>query len=288
MNKTKKPLEKWQKKELVLKYSIHSGLILWAIAVLFPFYWMLVSSIKSQAEYNEEVVPKLFPSSPTFSNYAYAFTEVPLGRYFINTVIFTIATTALMMILTVLAAYAFSHMRFKGKNTLFTAFLSLMMIPNELMIITNYVTVTNMDLRNSFTGLILPSAVSVFYIYLLKQNFSQVPTQIYYAAKVDGTSDIKFLFKVLLPMCKPTVITVAVLKMIECWNSYVWPRLVTDEEAYYLVSEGIQTIRESGFGRANVPAMMAAVVIISLPLIVLFLVFRDKIMEGVVRGGIKG
>ena len=163
-----------------------------------------------------------------------------------------------------------------------------MMIPNELVIITNYVTVTNLDLRNSFTGLILPSVISVFYIYLLKQNFSQVPDELYYAAKVDGTTDLKFLVRVLLPICKPTVITVVILKVIECWNSYVWPRLVTDEEAYYLVSEGIQTIRESGFGRANVPAMMAAVVVISIPLILLFLVFRDRIMSGVAKGGLKG
>ena len=193
-----------------------------------------------------------------------------------------------MTAVVVLAAYAFARMQFKGKNLLFTAFLSLMMIPNELVIITNYVTVTNLDLRNSFTGLILPSVISVFYIYLLKQNFSQVPDELYYAAKVDGTTDLKFLVRVLLPICKPTVITVVILKVIECWNSYVWPRLVTDEEAYYLVSEGIQTIRESGFGRANVPAMMAAVVVISVPLILLFLVFRDRIMSGVAKGGLKG
>ena len=274
--------------ERIGKYITHSGLIIWAVAVLFPFYWMLMTSIKSQGEYNEEMIPKFFPSAPTLSNYLYAFTEVPLGRYVLNTLIYTLATTALMMVVTVLAAFAFSKMSFKGRDTLFTVFLSLMMIPNELVIITNYVTVTNLDMRNTFAGLILPSVASIFYIYLLKQNFSQVPKQIYFAAKVDGTSDIKFLFKVLIPMCKPTVITISVLKMIECWNSYVWPRLITDEEAYYLVSEGIQVIRESGFGRANVPAMMAAVTVISLPLIVLFIVFRDKIMEGVVRGGVKG
>ena len=284
----KRPSSNLPLSERVRKYITHGGLIIWAVAVLFPFYWMLMTSIKSQGEYNGELVPKFFPSSPTLSNYLYAFTEVPLGRYVLNTLIYTLATTALMMVVTVLAAFAFSKMSFKGRDTLFTVFLSLMMIPNELVIITNYVTVTNLDMRNTFAGLILPSVASIFYIYLLKQNFSQVPKQIYFAAKVDGTSDIKFLFKVLVPMCKPTVITIAVLKMIECWNSYVWPRLITDEEAYYLVSEGIQTIRESGFGRANVPAMMAAVAVISLPLIVLFIVFRDKIMEGVVRGGVKG
>ncbi len=177
---------------------------------------------------------------------------------------------------------------FKGKNIVFVVFLSLMMIPNELVIITNFVTITNLDLRNTFSGLILPSVTSVFYIYLLKENFEQIPDSLYYAAKVDGTSDLKYLWKVMLPISKPTLVTVTILKVIECWNSYVWPRLITDDEAYYLVSNGIQEIRENGFGRENIPAMMAAVTVISLPLILLFLLFRRKIMEGVVRGGTKG
>ena len=163
-----------------------------------------------------------------------------------------------------------------------------MMIPNELVVITNFVTITNLDLRNTFTGLILPSVVSVFYIYLLKENFSQIPDVLYYASKVDGTSDIKYLLKVVVPISRPTLVTVAILKIIECWNSYVWPRLITDDQNYYLVSNGIQEIRENGFGRENIPAMMAAVVVISLPLIIIFLVFRRRIMEGVSRGGIKG
>ncbi len=260
----------------------------WALIVLFPFFWMLLTSIKSYAEYNSEYVPKFYSSSPTLENYTAAFTEVPLGDYFLNTIIFTVITTAIMLIVTVLAAFGFARINFRGKQLAFTIFLSLMMIPNELVIITNFVTVTNLDLRNTFTGLILPSVTSVFYIYLLKENFAQVPDELYYAAKVDGTSDLKYLFKVILPMCKPTVITVTILKVIECWNSYVWPRLITDDEQYYLVSNGIQAIREGGFGRENIPAMMAAVVAISVPLIVLFLIFRNKIMEGVARGGTKG
>jgi multiple sugar transport system permease protein len=163
-----------------------------------------------------------------------------------------------------------------------------MMIPSELVVITNFVTITNMNLRNTFLGLILPSVTSVFYIYLLKENFSQIPDELYYAAKVDGTSDLRYLFKVLIPICRPTIITITILKVIECWNSYVWPRLITDNPDYYLVSNGIQFIRENGFGRENIPAMMAAVVVISLPLILLFLVFRKKIMAGVARGGTKG
>ena len=213
---------------------------------------------------------------------------MPLGRYFLNTLIFTLITTAVMLIVTVLAAFAFARLDFKGKNLVFVLFLSLMMIPSELVVITNFVTVTDMDLRNTFAGLILPSVTSVFYIYLLKENFAQVPDEMYYAAKVDNTSDMKYLFKVLIPICKPTIITIVILKIIECWNSYVWPRLITDDSAYFLVSNGIQEIRENGFGRENIPAMMAAVVVISVPLIVLFLIFRKKIMAGVARGGTKG
>ena len=163
-----------------------------------------------------------------------------------------------------------------------------MMIPSELVVITNFVTITNLDLRNTFAGLILPSVTSVFYIYLLKENFQQVPDELYRAAKVDGTSDLKYLWKVMIPICRPTIVTITILKVIECWNSYVWPRLITDNPSYYLVSNGIQEIRENGFGRENVPAMMAAVVVISVPLIILFLVFRKKIMAGVSRGGLKG
>ena len=267
---------------------VYALLTLWAIMVLFPFYWMILTSLKSYSAYNSEYIPQLFTLSPTLQNYADAFTAVPLARYFANTLLFTIATTALMLIVTVLSAFAFARLHFRGKNAVFVLFLSLMMIPNELVIITNYVTITNMNLRNTFLGLILPSVTSVFYIYLLKENFAQIPDELYYAAKVDATSDLKYLFKVLIPICKPTLVTITILKVIECWNSYVWPRLVTDDEMYYLVSNGIQEIRENGFGRENIPAMMAAVVVISVPLIVLFLLFHQKIMAGVARGGTKG
>lgn len=268
--------------------ATYSLLTVWGVLVLFPFFWMLLTSVKSYAEYNSEYIPKFYAQSPTFEHYVTVFTETPLATYLINTLLFTLLTTVLMLAVTILAAFGFARISFKGKQLAFTLFLSLMMIPNELVIITNFVTITNLDLRNTFTGLILPSITSVFYIYLLRENFSQVPDELYFAAKVDGTSDLKYLFRVVLPICKPTVITVTILKMIECWNAYVWPRLITDDEAYYLVSNGIQNIRESGLGRDNIPAMMAAVVIISLPLIVLFLVFRKKIMAGVAQGGTKG
>lgn len=263
-------------------------LAFWAVIVLFPFYWMLLTSVKSYGAYNSEYIPKFYTLSPTFQNYVDAFSAVPLGRYLMNTVLFTVVTTAAMMLVITLAAFAFARLEFRGKNIVFLLFLSFMMIPNELVIITNFVTITNLNLRNSFPGLILPSITSVFYIYLLKENFEQVPDSLYYAARVDGTSDLKYLLKVLIPISRPTLITIAILKIIECWNSYVWPRLITDDERYFLVSNGIQEIRENGFGRENIPAMMAAVVVISVPLIVLFLIFRNKIMAGVSRGGLKG
>ena len=263
-------------------------LALWAVIVLFPFYWMVLTSVKSYSAYSAERIPAFFTLSPTLQNYHDAFTAVPLGRYFLNTVIFTAATTAIMLAVITLAAFAFARLNFHGKHIAFTCFLALMMIRNELVIITNFVTVTNLNLRNTFPGLILPSVMSVFYIYLLKENFAQVPDLLYFAAKVDGTSDLKYLCRVLIPICRPTMVTIALLKIIECWNSYVWPRLITDDQAYFLVSNGIQEIRENGFGRENIPAMMAAVVVISAPMIALFLIFRRRVMAGVARVGTKG
>ncbi len=263
-------------------------LSIWALVVLFPFYWMLLTSVKDYGAYSTEYIPQFFTAEPTAENYAEAFTAVPLAKYFFNTLLFTVLTTGIMMIVIIPAAFAFSRLQFRGKNIVFTLFLSLMMIPNELVIITNFQTITDMGLRNTFTGLILPSVTSVFYIYLLKENFEQIPDELYKAAKVDGTSDFRYLVKVMIPICKPTVITIMILKVIECWNSYVWPRLITDDKAYFLVSNGIEEIRENGFGRENIPAMMAAVVVISLPLTVIFVIFRKKIMEGVSSGGTKG
>ena len=271
-----------------IKTVTYALLAIWAIVVLFPFYWMLLPSVKSYSAYSSEYIPKFYTLTPTFQNYVDAFTTVPLADYFLNTVIFTVATTAMMLAVTVLAAFAFARLQFRGKDLAFTLFLALMMIPSELVIITNFVTITDLELRNTFMGLILPSVTSVFYIYLLRENFAQIPDELYYAAKVDGTSDLKYLTKVMIPICRPTIITITILKVIECWNSYVWPRLITDEEAYFLVSNGIQEIRENGFGRENIPAMMAAVVVISVPLIIIFLIFHKKIMEGVARGGTKG
>lgn len=287
-NTYSKENKKVKKNKVITNALVYVMLVIWAIIVLFPFYWMILTSVKSYASYNGEYIPKFFTLSPTLENYFNAFTSVSLAKYLINTVLFSLSTTVIMVVVTIFASFAFSRLEFKGKKLLFTLFLSLMMIPNELVIITNFVTITNWNLRNSFLGLILPSVTSIFYIYLLKENFESIPNELYKAAKVDGTSDIKYLFKVMIPISKPTIITIIILKIIECWNSYVWPRLITDDEKYFLVSNAIQIIRESGFGRENVPAMMAAVVVMSLPLIVIFLIFHKKIMAGVSRGGTKG
>lgn len=284
-----KKIELAARRRRAVRHAVTYALLaLWAVIVLFPFYWMVLTSVKSYSAYSAERIPAFFTLSPTLQNYHDAFTAVPLARYFLNTLVFTVATTAIMLVVITLAAFAFARLNFRGKHLAFTLFLALMMIPNELVIITNFVTITDVGLRNTFWGLILPSVTSVFYIYLLKENFAQIPDELYYAAKVDGTSDFKYLWKVMLPICRPTVVTIVILKVIECWNSYVWPRLITDDENYFLVSNGIQAIRENGFGRENIPAMMAAVVVISVPLIVLFLLFRNKVMEGVSRGGTKG
>ena len=266
----------------------YAFLTLWALMVLFPFYWMVLTSLKSSGAYNAEFTPRFYTLSPTLQNYRDAFTAVPLGRYFLNTIVFTAATTGLMLAVIIPAAFAFARLEFRGRQIAFTLFLSLMMIPGELVVITNYVTITNLHLRNTFTGLILPSVTSVFYIYLLKENFEQIPDELYKAARVDGTRDHEYLLRVMMPIARPTLVTITILKVIECWNSYVWPRLITTKAEYFLVSNGIQVIRETGFGRDNIPAMMAAVVSVSVPLIVLFLIFHKKIMAGVSRGGTKG
>ncbi len=289
---SQKELQKLERRaktsNIVRNVIVYTLLTVWGLVVLFPFYWMILSSVKSYSAYNSEYVPAFFTLQPTLQNYIDAFRTVPLAKYFLNTIIFTVITTAMMIVVIVFSAYAFARLNFRGRDFLFTLFLALMMIPNELVIITNFVTITNWGMRNTFPGLILPSVASVFYIYLLRENFAQVPDELYYAAKVDGTRDLKYLFRVMIPICRPTIITIIILKVIECWNSYVWPRLITDDQNYFLVSNGIQEIRENGFGRENIPAMMAAVVVISVPLIVIFLLFHKKIMEGVSRGGTKG
>ena len=263
-------------------------LIIVAIGVLFPFYWMIISSLKSMEEYRL-TIPTFWPQHAMWSNYAAAFSTGNLGTLFKNTVLVGIVSTILSLVITVLSAFAFARLEFKGKNLLFGALLATMMIPGEMFTITNYITVVKFGWLNTYTALIVPFLVSVFYIYLLRQNFMQIPNELYLAAKVDGTSDLKYLWKVMIPLALPTLISITILKMMGAWNSYVWPRLVANDEIHQLVSNGLRSaFTDAGTNETNYPVQMAAVVIVSAPLFLVFVFLRKYIMKGVSRSGIKG
>ncbi len=273
--------------KVISNILIYAFLIFIAIIVLFPFYWMIISSLKTLDEYKLSI-PTLFPTRIVFANYAEAFTQANLGRLFLNTVYVGLVSTILSLIITVLSAFAFARLEFKGKNTLFAVLLATMMIPGELFTITNYQTVFYLKWMNTFTVLIVPFLVSVFYIYLLKQNFMQIPNELYLAAKVDGTSDLKYLWKVMIPLSLPTLISISILKMMGAWNSYVWPNLVTDSDKYRLITNGLRNAFVESTGDVNIPVQMAAVAMVSAPLFLVFLFLRKYIMKGVSRSGIKG
>ncbi len=268
-------------------FGIYAFLILMALIVLFPFYWMLISSVKSLEEYRLST-PTLWPRMILLGNYAEAFTTAALGRLFVNTLIVGVVSTILSLVITVLTAFAFARLEFKGKELLFAALLATMMIPGELFTITNYSTVTTFGWINTYTVLIVPFLVSVFYIYLLRQNFLQIPNELYLAAKVDGTSDWKYLWKVMVPLSLPTLISITILKMMGAWNSYIWPRLVANDEAHRLITNGLRNAFTDTTGDVNYPVQMAAVALVSLPLFLVFVFLRKYIMSGVSRSGIKG
>ena len=273
--------------KVIVLVLIYAFLIFMAIAVLFPFYWMLNSSLKSLDEYRMSV-PTFWPKQVLFSNYSTAFTTANLGRLFLNTLYVGLVSTILSLVITVLSAFAFARLEFKGKNILFAGLLATMMIPGELFTITNYITVSNLGWKNTYTVLIVPFLVSVFYIYLLRQNFLQIPNELYLAAKVDGTSDIKYLWKVMIPLSLPTLISITILKMMGAWNSYIWPRLVANDEAHQLITNGLRNAFTETTGDVNYPVQMAAVAIVSLPLFLVFIFLRKYIMKGVSRSGIIG
>ena len=284
-------LAKTSAKQKVGKVAVMVGtylfLIIVAVCVLFPFYWMINSSLKTLSEYREPV-PTFWPKQVMFGNYAEAFTTANLGRLFLNTAYVGIVSTILSLVITVLSAFAFARLEFKGKNLMFSAMLATMMIPGELFTITNYITVTDFGWRNTYTVLIVPFLVSVFYIYLLRQNFMQIPNELYLAAKVDGTSDLKYLWKVMIPLSLPPLISITILKMMGAWNSYIWPRLVANDEAHRLITNGLRNAFTETSGDVNYPVQMAAVALVSLPLFLVFLFLRKYIMQGVSRSGIKG
>lgn len=265
----------------------YAFLFLMALIVLFPFYWMINSSLKSLMEYRLSV-PTFWPQSMLWSNYAEAFNTANLGRLFLNTAIVGIVSTILSLVITVLSAFAFARLEFKGRDLMFAALLATMMIPGELFTITNYSTVTTLGWMNTYTVLIVPFLVSVFYIYLLRQNFLQIPNELYLAAKVDGTSDFKYLWKVMIPLALPTLISITILKMMSAWNAYIWPRLVANDEAHRLITNGLRNAFTETSGDVNYPVQMAAVALVSAPLFLVFIFLRKYIMRGVSRSGIKG
>ncbi|MBE6616928.1 MAG: carbohydrate ABC transporter permease [Ruminococcaceae bacterium] len=273
--------------KIAVKVIVYAFLIAMAVIVLFPFYWMIISSLKSLAEYRESV-PTFWPKQILLSNYVDAFNTAKLGRLFINTMIVGVVSTLLSLVITVLSAFAFARLEFKGKDMLFAGLLATMMIPGELFTITNYSTVTQLGWINTYTVLIVPFLVSVFYIYLLRQNFMQIPNELYLAAKVDGTSDIKYLWKVMVPLALPTLISITILKMMGAWNSYIWPRLVANDEAHSLITNGLRNAFTETTGDVNYPVQMAAVALVSAPLFLVFIFLRKYIMQGVSRSGIKG
>ncbi len=273
--------------QALVKVGVYAFLLVMALIVLFPFYWMLISSVKTLEEYRMSV-PTFWPQKIMLSNYVEAFTTANLGRLFLNTLYVGLVSTLLSLVITILCAFAFARLEFKGKETLFGLMLATMMIPGELFTITNYQTVTQLGWLNTFTVLIVPFLVSVFYIYLLKQNFMQIPNELYLAAKVDGTSDIKYLCKVMIPLALPTLISITILKMMGAWNSYIWPRLVANDAEHRLITNGLRNAFTETTGDVNYPVQMAAVAIVSAPLFLVFIFLRKYIMAGVSRSGIKG
>lgn len=273
--------------QALVKIGVYAFLLIMALIVLFPFYWMLISSVKSLEEYRMSV-PTFWPQRIFLSNYVEAFTTANLGTLFLNTLYVGVVSTLLSLVITILCAFAFARLEFKGKETLFGLMLATMMIPGELFTITNYQTVTTFGWLNTYTVLIVPFLVSVFYIYLLRQNFLQIPNELYLAAKVDGTSDIKYLCKVMIPLALPTLISITILKMMGAWNSYIWPRLVANDEAHRLITNGLRNAFTATTGDVNYPVQMAAVAIVSAPLFLVFIFLRKYIMAGVSRSGIKG
>jgi len=270
-----------------VKFFTYAFLIIMAIIVLFPFYWMIISSLKTLEEYRLNV-PTFWPQTIMFSNYLDAFTTANLGRLFYNTMIVGVVSTLLSLVITVLSAFAFARLEFKGREAMFSALLATMMIPGELFTITNYATVTQLGWINSYQVLIVPFLVSVFYIFLLRQNFLQIPNELYLAAKVDGTSDLKYLWKVMVPLSLPTLISITILKMMGAWNSYIWPRLVANHEDYRLITNGLRNAFTDTTGDVNYPVQMAAVALVTIPLFLVFVFLRKYIMAGVSRSGIKG
>lgn len=284
---------------------VYTFLTFMALIVLIPFYWMIITSLKTNTEIRDQLT--FFPQTIQWANYTVLFNGAKVGEfegnratinafpfftYLTNTLIVGVISTAGTLITTIFAAFAFSRLNFKGKDFLFTVFLGTMMIPGEMMVITNYMTVANFGWLENYTGvmtaMIVPFWVSVFYVFQLRQNFKQIPNELYYAAKVDGKSDWQYLWKVMVPLASPALITIFILKLMGTWNSYVWPNLVANKQEWRLITNGLRGYNPSPDGLPHQGLQMAATFIVTVPLLLLFIFFRKYIMRGVGRAGLKG
>ncbi len=274
------------------KIFIYTFLSIMAIIVLIPFYWMINTAFKSSAE-SMLTTPTLFPTEIMWENFTYVITattaKTTFSRALFNTIFVGVISTCCTFVTTVCGAFAFSRLKFKGQTVLFSVLLATMMIPGEMFVVTNYVTVSKFQWVNTYQALIIPFIVSVFYIFLLRQTFKQIPNELYYAAKVDGTSDFKYLIKVMIPMAKATLITILILDLMGAWNSYVWPNLIQNDENMRLISNWMRnSFTDSDAGVSQMNYQMMASFVVTLPLFFVFVFCRKHIMQGVSRSGIKG
>ncbi len=267
------------------KFFVYFFLILGAIIMVFPFFWMILSSLKTAAEVNTSP-PTFLPARPTFENYLYAFQEAPFGRYFLNSLIVTVVTVAIVQVTTILAAFAFSRLRFPGRDWIFASLLGFMMVPFEMLVITNYQTIVSWGLIDNLASLILPFTSSIFYTFILRNFFVSIPDTLYYSAKVDGSSNFRYLVRVMIPLAKPALSTIALLNAITVWNSFLWTVLVTNKAEYRTLPFGLYAFMTTAGIRYE--RLMAAATIVVLPMVLIYLIFNKYIVSGVSRGGLKG
>lgn len=271
--------------QVIGKIFIYAVLAVGAAITILPFVWMILSSLKDSMEVTR-MPPTFFPMVWHFDNYATALQVAPLGRYFLNTVLVTVVTSLLVVFVSILAAFGFSRMHFPGRNLLFSILTATLMIPGEMLIITNYVTVANLGWIDTKQALIIPWIANVFYIYLLRQFFLQMPESLYYAAKVDACSDWRYLWKVMVPNNRQAISTIGILNAIGTWNAFLWPLIVTNSEENRVLSIGLISFQtEAG---TEYELLMAAASMLVLPMILLYVILRRQIINSVTRSGIKG
>jgi multiple sugar transport system permease protein len=291
---TPEELKKYKRKQLFSSIGLYTFLTIVAIFILIPFYWMLITAFKTNGLIELEETTGafyFFPPEITFANFIRVFgaaSNVNFGRYYFNTIFVGLVTMVMTVVTTVLASFAFARLNFKLKEPLFALLIATMMIPGEMMVITNFQTISILQWRDTFQALILPFGISVFYIFFLRQTFQQIPNELYLAAKVDGYGDFQYLWKVMIPMAMPTIVTIIILDMMGTWNAYVWPQLVTESRDMLMVSNGLMSIFQSSeFANWN-NIKLAASVVVTTPLLIVFMIFKNYIMRGVSRSGIKG